>query len=313
MSEQYYRKLLRKSKLSKKDYISILLTFIRRSAREWSFFKTSFIFNIVGIVTGVLSYYFIKLMLNPSEIVSGLIPYGGDFMAFLVVGIAFQQYIDIALHGYYEGLANAYWSSTLEQYLTSPLNPLVFCVASVIWSFIIRSLNFMLYLIFGVVLFGVKILFTNVLPVILIFCVSTIAVSGLGLLSASTFTLINAKGWEDPIRWAITTLEGLVVGTYYTPKVLPTFLQVLGLTVDTPAIFITFQQHRVQEQLIKTMQEKGVVIWIPREELSVSRLSYEIHRVLSDSNILSRMSEAKKDILKEFSAKKVVDAILQLL
>jgi UDP-N-acetylglucosamine:LPS N-acetylglucosamine transferase len=85
------------------------------------------------------------------------------------------------------------------------------------------------------------------------------------------------------------------------------------LTVDTPAIFITFQQHRVQEQLIKTMQEKGVVIWIPREELSVSRLSYEIHRVLSDSNILSRMSEAKKDILKEFSAKKVVDAILQLL
>jgi len=229
MSEQYYRKLLRKSKLSKKDYISILLTFIRRSAREWSFFKTSFIFNIVGIVTGVLSYYFIKLMLNPSEIVSDLIPYGGDFMAFLVVGIAFQQYIDIALHGYYEGLANAYWSSTLEQYLTSPLNPLVFCVASVIWSFIIRSLNFMLYLIFGVVLFGVKILFTNVLPVILIFCVSTIAVSGLGLLSASTFTLINAKGWEDPIRWAITTLEGLVVGTYYTPKVLPTFLQVLGL------------------------------------------------------------------------------------
>ncbi|MGC9014870.1 MAG: ABC transporter permease [Thermoproteota archaeon] len=229
MSEQYYRKLLRKSKLSMKDYAFILLIFVRRSAREWSFFKTSFLFNIIGIITGVLSYYFVKIMLNPSEIVSDLTPYGGDFMAFLIVGIAFQQYIDVALHGYYEGLANAYWSSTLEQYLTSPLNPLVFCVASVIWSFIIRSLNFILYLSLGVVFFKIRILFTNIVPVLLIFFISTIAVSGLGLLSASTFTLINAKGWEDPIRWAITTIEGLVVGTYYTPKVLPTFLQVLGL------------------------------------------------------------------------------------
>jgi len=229
MSEQYYRKLLRKPRLSKRDYIPILSVFVKRSAKQISFYKTSFVFNIVGVITGVLSYYFVKLTLNPSEIISNLAPYGGDFMAFLIVGIAFQQYIDLALHGYYEGLASAYWGSTLEQYLVSPLNPLVFSIAQVIWSFIIRSLNFLLYLIIGIALFKVKIFPLSIIPVILIFCISTIAVSGLGLLSASTFMLMNAKGWEDPIRWAITTLEGLVIGTYYTPEILPIPLQVLGL------------------------------------------------------------------------------------
>lgn len=228
MSEQYNRKLLRKPRLDVKDYILILNVFIRRSMRQWSFYKTSFIFNIIGIITGILSYYYVKMMLNPSEIVSDLAPYGGDFMAFLIIGIAFQHYIDIALHGYYEGLASAYWSSTLEQYLVTPLNPLFFCVAQIIWGLILHGINVLLYLVFGIALFGINIFLSNILSVILVLCISIISVSGLGLLSASTFMLVNAKGWEDPVRWAVTTFGGLVIGTYYSPQILPIPLQVLG-------------------------------------------------------------------------------------
>lgn len=167
-------------------------------------------------------------MLNPSSMIKDLSPYGGDFMAFIIIGLAFQQYIDIALHGYYEGLASAYWSSTLEQDLVTPLNPAFFCIAHVAWHLIVRSFITMAYILIGAFFFNIPINASNITSTLLVILLAILSVSGIGLMAASTFTLINAKGWEDPIRWLITTFGALLIGTYYTPNILPLSLQVAG-------------------------------------------------------------------------------------
>jgi len=254
-NNQYYRKLMRKSKLSLRDYLPILFLFFKRSMKAWSMYKVSFAFNVIGMITGVFSYYFIKLMLSPSEIVSNLEPYGGDFMTFLIVGLAFQQFVDMALNGYYEGIASAYWGCTLEQYLTTPLSPLAFCIAQTAWGLIVGSFYIMLYLIIGVTVFRISIYCHNLAYVLLVLILSIVSVSGLGLLAASTFTLFNAKSWEDPVRWFITTLEGLVVGTYYTPAILPTWLQVLGLMLPQ-----TYALDALRRLLIAGSKSEAVLL-----------------------------------------------------
>ncbi|MBI3974707.1 MAG: hypothetical protein HY332_25810 [Chloroflexi bacterium] len=40
-------------------------------------------------------------------------------------------------------------------------------------------------------------------------------------MSASTFVLINAKGWSDPIGWAVGLLATLVTGVYFPITLLP--------------------------------------------------------------------------------------------
>ncbi|RLE77759.1 MAG: hypothetical protein DRJ52_11075 [Thermoprotei archaeon] len=253
--DQYYRKVMRKPKLSLRDYFPILLLFFKRSVKAWSMFKVSFAFNVIGMIVGVFSYYFIKLMFSPSEVVSSLEPYGGDFMTFLIVGLAFQQFVDTALHGYYEGLASAYWSCTLEQYLTTPLSPLAFCLAQTMWGIILGLFNILLYLVIGIVVFKIKVVCYNVAYVVLVLLLSVVSVSGLGLLAASTFMLMNAKSWEDPVRWFINTLEGLVVGTYYTPKILPTWLQALGLILPQ-----TYALDALRRLLIRGSKPEDVLL-----------------------------------------------------
>ena len=55
-----------------------------------------------------------------------------------------------------------------------------------------------------------------------------VAVLGFGLMSASTFMLINAKGFSNPVSWLIGLLQGLVTGAYFPIDQLPRPLEVLA-------------------------------------------------------------------------------------
>jgi Uma2 family endonuclease len=51
--------------------------------------------------------------------------------------------------------------------------------------------------------------------VVLALALAALAVLGFGFLSAATFTLLNAKGWNGPISWIVGILQGLVTGVYF--------------------------------------------------------------------------------------------------
>lgn len=70
---------------------------------------------------------------------------------------------------------------------------------------------------------------TNLWLALLVFFLGVISVLGFGLISASMFMLINAKGWNDPVKWVIGTLQGLVCAVYFPITILPNWLQKLAL------------------------------------------------------------------------------------
>jgi hypothetical protein len=55
-----------------------------------------------------------------------------------------------------------------------------------------------------------------------------VAVLGLGLVSAAMFMLVNAKGWSDPVGWAIGVAQGLAAGVNFPIAILPGPLRALA-------------------------------------------------------------------------------------
>lgn len=55
----------------------------------------------------------------------------------------------------------------------------------------------------------------EVLLALEVLILGTVAGLGIGLISASMFMLINAKGFNDPISWRLGVLQGLVAGAYF--------------------------------------------------------------------------------------------------
>ena len=69
----------------------------------------------------------------------------------------------------------------------------------------------------------------NLPAVAAILILSVVAITGLGLASASAFSLLNAKQYgRNPIQWVVAFSVSLLSGVYFPPTVLPAWLQRLG-------------------------------------------------------------------------------------
>ena len=129
-----------------------------------------------------------------------------------------SQYILITLSTYLEALKELYWSNQLEMYLLSPAKLRTFYASSLTWTYLYATINTLLYFGVGVFIFGADLSFTsNVLVVVVVLFLLIISLSGIGLISASMFLLMDAKGQVEPVQFVMTTLTGLVGGVFFPP------------------------------------------------------------------------------------------------
>lgn len=71
----------------------------------------------------------------------------------------------------------------------------------------------------------------GILAFIAILIPALVAALGLGLAAAGTVYTLDARGDQDPVRFAVETIAGLVAGVYFPIQVLPAWLQWLGYLV----------------------------------------------------------------------------------
>ena len=102
-------------------------------------------------------------------------------------------------------------------------------MSDVFWGYIRTCFDVTCYLLLGWA-FGMQIGGNvNYGMAVVVLLLSILSVLGFGLMSGAMFMLINAKGWNDPIKWTISTLQGLVCGVYFPISVLPGWLQKVSL------------------------------------------------------------------------------------
>lgn len=179
-------------------------------------------------LTAVGVWYFTARFLNAGASAS-VAQYGGNYLAYVVVGVLLNQVCLAALNGPFTTISEAFWDKRLETYRLSIHG---------IWANLLGRLGWDIG--FSVLLQGVALAILLLagglglhaginLPLLLPACLLLVtANAGLGIAGASLFFLLEVKSGQDPITWAYRYLVMLVSGLYVPLVILPGWLRAIG-------------------------------------------------------------------------------------
>jgi len=224
------------------NWLRVALAFLRRDLSEEISYRVSFFLQLFSILVSAAVYYFIAILIGPSA-QPYLEPYGGDYFAFVLIGVAFSGYFGVGLSGFSRSLRQAQTTGTLEAMLSTPTPISAIIVASSLWSYTITTLRVIVYLALGVGFLGLNLQGGNFLGALLVLLLTILAFSGIGILAAS-FIMVLKRG--DPVTWVVEYLATLLGGVYYPISILPAWLQVLSALLP-----ITYSLEAMRKILIQ--------------------------------------------------------------
>jgi ABC-2 type transport system permease protein len=201
-----------------------LALLFRRDLAVARSYRAAFVLEAFEALFAVASFYFLSRFIESPQLEKAL-PQGSGYFSFALVGLAFFDYLMVALQTFDESLRDARQNGTLENLLVTQTPLPVILAGSSLYPFVLMSLRTTIYLGWGAALFGFPLHDVNWLGAVLILAASVLAFSGMGILSAS-YLLIFKRG--NPVNWALMGLSSVVGGMMYPISVLPKWLQVVS-------------------------------------------------------------------------------------
>jgi ABC-2 type transport system permease protein len=204
-------------------HLRVPWAFIVRDYRQDVSYKLGFVFRIVSAVLNVAIYYFIANVFSTAA-APYLQPYGGSYFAFVLIGVAFSEFMAIGMSAIGESIREGQTTGTLELMLLSPTRLVVTLFSSSLWSYVFASLRVLVYLLVGVAL-GMRFGQANLPFALAALLISIISFNALGLFAASVIILMK-RG--DVVGWALRVSSLVLSGVYYPIGVLPGWLRLVG-------------------------------------------------------------------------------------
>ena len=233
-----------------KFFIRILCAFLKRDFLLNSSYRTAFFFDLAGIFFSTITFFFVaKLfgqMANPF-----LAAYGGDYFAFVIIGLAFSGYLSTAMSTFMASIREEQTTGTIENILLTPINISILAIAGSVWNFLFTSFRIFIYLLIGWLMFGLNLNKVNYLSCCVILTLTILSFGTLGIISAS-FILVFKKG--DPISSLFSSLSRFLGGVYFPITILPLWFQKLALFLP-----ITYSLRAIR---MAVLQGSGVfLLW----------------------------------------------------
>jgi ABC-2 type transport system permease protein len=197
--------------------------FVVRDFRIETSYKVGFLFRVAAALVNVAIYYFIARVFG-GVAAPYLQAYGGSYFAFVVIGVAFSDYLGLGISAIGSSIREGQAMGTLELMLLSPTRLLTVLLSSTLWSYIFASVSVGIYLVGGTAL-GMRLESANVPFALLSLIVAVISFNALGLFSASLVILMK-RG--DPLGWLIRVSSAVLSGVFYPTDVLPGWLRAAG-------------------------------------------------------------------------------------
>jgi len=195
--------------------------FLYKDLINESSYKFAFVTQFLGIIFSVLSLYFLSKLVG-SAALPHIKPYGGDYLSFLLIGLALVGYVQVSLQSFSNCIRRAQTLGTLEAMLVTQTGIPTIILSSSLYSFALTSLRIIVYLLFGTLVFDLNVDASNYFGAIIILGLTIICCSSIGILSAS-FIMVLKKG--NPFNWIFNSLSWLLSGVYYPVSILPDWLQ----------------------------------------------------------------------------------------
>jgi len=131
----------------------------------------------------------------------------------------------LSLSNFASSIRDGQMTGTLEIMLLSPSRLSAILLSSSIWPYIMTTVNVIVYLVVGMLVFGFSVSQANFLTALVVLILSIASFSGFGILSAAV-VLVVKKG--DPIAIVFGGVSTLLSGVFYPITVLPGWLTPLS-------------------------------------------------------------------------------------
>ncbi len=195
--------------------------FIKRDFLIASTYKLSFSLSWGRALAALFPFYFIaKLFL--SEKAPSLANYGGVYFPFVLVGITFRRFLEVALSGFKQVLLQEHAEGSLEVLFLSPTPIVPLFILLSIGRLLFSLLELFLYFLLGATLFGVPLGQANFPAAFLILLLTTVAFYGVGTLSCAFFIVFKQT---SPLDLLFGGLSSFLGGVYFPMELLPPWLQ----------------------------------------------------------------------------------------
>jgi len=212
--------------------LSALWAFGLREYRIWQSYRVNQALWIANLFVTTLLFFLLgqtsagqaQHLLGPA--------YGTNYMSFIVVGITANVFINTNLSDPYIRIQRSYFNGTMDLFLLSPMSIYTPLLGLMTKSILDDYPRLFFTFGFGMLFFGATFNFAA-WPLALAFTVLFLAAGfGLGMLSASSFYLLDIKKGTEPVQFVVQQLLAtLLAGAYYPVSVLPKPLQWLACLI----------------------------------------------------------------------------------
>ncbi|MBN1689278.1 MAG: ABC transporter permease [Candidatus Omnitrophica bacterium] len=192
----------------------------KRDLTENLSYKSSFFFDLAGILASMLTFFFIAQLFGP-QASPYLEKYGGDYFPFVLIGLAMAGYQMTGLNSFAGALSREIHDGTLEAILITPTSLNTLVLSGALWSFLSTSVRLIIYLVLGIFLFNVDISGMNAEAAVISIFLTITSLAGLGIISAG-FLLVFKQG--SPVSFVLNGVSKLLAGVYFPIAVLPAWL-----------------------------------------------------------------------------------------
>lgn len=230
----------------------IAAALVKRDMLSEISYRFSFFMQITEIFLTVAALYFLSRLVGQDTINQYLAPYGGNYFAFAIIGVAFYSYFDIGFTSFAAQLREAQTTGTLEAMLSTPAGLSTIILGSSLWAFIMATMRVMVILLSGAFLLDSGMRTSNLPLALLILLLTVASASSFGIVAAS-FIMVVKRG--DPISWLFRSASWLLGGVVFPVAILPDWMQKLALLLPTT--------HALRAMRLALLQGKSVSDVLP--------------------------------------------------
>ncbi len=197
------------------------LAFVRRDFLTDASYRLAWVLQSAEILLIATIAYFLGRFLRQQGL-EAVTSFAHDYFSFVILGIAFFDYLGTALNSFAHAIREGQVTGTLETLLVTQTRLESIVLGSSFYPFLSSSARVTSYLVLGALFFGLPLGNADWGAALLLLVLSIAAFSSFGIVSAS-FTLLFKRG--DPFTWLLLGASGLLGGVFYPVAVLPPWLK----------------------------------------------------------------------------------------
>ena len=198
------------------DTLRTIWAFLKRDLAIELTYRTSFVFQVGSVLFTVIFFAILSRLVGESS-TPYMHPYGGTYLSFVFLGIAFNSFMFNGLTSFGNQVREAQLAGTLEAVLMTPVSLSVFVLSSGLWGHMQTSLRALAYVIAGMIM-GMNLSGANLPGAFLILVLGVLAFDALGIMGAAVVMLTKRA---LPFMGVFSTASALLSGVFFPCKFCP--------------------------------------------------------------------------------------------